>query len=271
MPTRARIRRTLDFGRLRDALAGPGADPRSWLEVCRVEDTDDALRWEEGYGWVVDVTIVSGELGEEKSIPCRISSTLGGNERLASDPIKLGSEAIVLFPSGDPNVSPIVVGFIHNFEDQKVPETVNGETIDEAFAEANHIFVSPDNVQVEVGEKITVSSTDEINASTKNVQVDADEDIELNATQEARLLGQNVKLADANATQAFVKGTDQFTALQDVLIAIGTFATALGSPPFPPGPVIKADAAAAAVTLNLQIVSAITNLQNALSTRIKGE
>jgi hypothetical protein len=250
MATRSRIRRVIDFGRLRDALAGPGSDPRTWVCLARIDTVDGAVRWEEGVGWVADVTISSGELAQEGPIPCRIPASIGGAGLLLAAPVVAGSEVLVSFPDGDPNVAPVLLGYLHGAEDQPLPDTVNGQTIDAALAEATTILVSNKNVEAQVGASLRVAATDD-----------------------AKLLAQNVALADDAAGQAFVRGDDQLSALNDLVDALDAFAQSLATAiPAPPnGALTVASVLAAYTTLAPALASAKTALQSALSSRIKGE
>lgn len=239
-----RVRRRPDFGRLREASAGPGADTRSWVTLGRVRDADDAVQWIEGSGWVVDVELTFGDLaGDSDPIACRVAQAFGGNGHGSSVPIKRAMEIVVLMPGGDTVASPVVVGILANRDDQRVPTEVNGETIDLAFAEATHFLVTPDNVEWQVGSEIRFAATDL-----------------------ARFLAQEVRLADAEADQAFVRGNDQKNGLVAFLDAFDIF-TAL----------VKTQCAANVppININTEAINAASAqlrqaLANALSTRIKG-
>lgn len=254
MSRRSRIRRVPDLGRLREAMSGPGADPRSWVVLARVDDDDDAIRWDTGTGWVADVTFVFGDLAGEGPVACRVASIFGGDGVGSFQPVQRGAEVLVLLPGGDPNTAPMIVGVGFNPEDLPVPETVNGQTIDEDFALANHILVTEHSVQQEVGPRWRTE-----------------------ATERATLAAPEVRLADEDAGQAFVRGNAQADALKDLVDALDAFAQALATAPpaVPNGALTVASVAVAYANpltgLAVKLTRAKTAIDNALSTKIKGE
>lgn len=262
MSRRSRIRRVPDLGRLREAMAAPGADPRSWVVMARVDDDDDAIRWDEGTGWVVDVTFTFGDLAGEGPVACRVASVFGGDGAGAFVPVKRGAEVAVVLPGGDPNTSPIIVGVGFNTEDVRVPTEVNGQTIDEDFAAANHVLVTDASVQQQVGERWRTS-----------------------ATQRATVEAPEVRLADEEADQSYVRGEDYADAADALADATDDFGqqvlTAFTNlvPPGPPvTPVTQVQATAAVTTITTAYaalavaVGQFKAARNAyLSTKIKGE
>lgn len=249
-----RVRRRPDFGRLREASAGPGADTRTWVTLGRVRDADDAIAWIDGSGWVVDVDLSFGDLaGDTDPIACRVAQAFGGNERGSSVPIERSMEVVVLMPGGDTVASPVIVGILANRDDQRVPSEVNGETIDLDFAEATHFLVTPKDVEWQVGSAIRFAATDL-----------------------ARFLAQEVRLADADADQAFVRGNDQLDALNSFLDALDAFANTLATAtPAPPNGALTVAVVLAAyelpgVGLRAKIAAAKQALEASLSSRIKG-
>ncbi len=209
---RSRIKKNLDFNRLGEAVSRPGIDPRPWLCSARVDDDPDAISFIEGTGWVVDVTVCSGPLSGEGPIPCRVASSFGEPNGARLEPVKKGAEVTVLFLDGDPNSAPIIVGYAFNPEDMKVPATVNGETINEAFALENHILVTPHGVKEEV--------RDHQMKATGDIELDSGTNIKLSAASFAYLLAQQVRFADENATEPFVRGNKLVTALSSFLSAL---------------------------------------------------
>lgn len=242
MTTRSRIRRTLDFGRLRDALSGPGADPRTWVTLARVDEADDAVRWVEGVGWVADVTIASGELAQDGPVPVRLPSSLGASGSLAAHPVAQGSLLLVSFVDGDPNTTAVALGYLFAPEDVRCAETVNGQNIDKTLASSTSILVSDKNLEVELGSTARVSAADTW-----------------------KLLAQNVLLADDNAAQSYVRGDDQKDALDDFLNALDTWAGLVATGIAAGGGSLDNTA----FLLATQLLRA--QLVAALSSRIKGE
>lgn len=259
---RARIRRSLDLGRLREAMAAPGSDPRSWVVLARVDDDDDAVRWEEGYGWIADVTFTFGDMSGEGPIACRVSSAFGGDGKASISPVERGSEVAVLLPGGDPMTAPLIVGVAFNSQDVRVPEEVNGQTIDEDFAKGNHILVTPHSVQQEVGERWRTSATDRATLEAPEVRL-ANEDAD-----QSYVRGEDY----ADAADALADATDDFG--QQVLAAFGNLV-----PPGPPvTPVTQAQATSAVTTITTAYAAlavAVGQFKAArnsyLSAKIKGE
>lgn len=203
MATSARIRRLLDFGRLRQAVSGPGIDPRSWVELGRVDDDPDAITWIPGTGWTVDVTFITGELAEEPEIPCQVSSAIGGAFSGSFAPIKPGCPVVVLMPAGNANVSPTIIGVLHAVDDCQVPTDVNLLPVTEEVMLDNVVVKSSDNLEVEF---------------LRDAHVQA-----------ARwwLIGNRINLAPmlprSDSTQAFIRGDEFGDALGAFLDGVNTF------------------------------------------------
>lgn len=255
MSTKARIRASLDYGRLREAISGPGADPRTWLALARVDDDEDAITFDPspaqdgtGGGWLVDVTFQGGALDQEGPIPCRVSAAFAGESRTRSEPFERGCEVVVAVNEGDPNAAPVIIGRVHNGGDCQVPNQVNGTDIDEDYAQATHIFVTPHAV---------------------DEQVDGTRRVKTGDTH--RLLGPLLELADENASQSFVLGDAQKTALETFSQSVLSAFTDLVPPGPPATPVTGVQAAAAVATITAAVAQLSVDLGNALSGKIKGE
>lgn len=248
MSTRARIRRTIDPSRLGELASGPGVDTRSWIVLGRVDDDEDAIRWsgdgdEDGpIGWVVDVTVVDGgDLTEEVEVPCRLGSAYARDKGLRSDPPSPGCLVVVALPTGSLLTEPTIVGELPTLGCEP-PRTVNGKEVDETYALATHFFKTALDVDEEIG-------------GTRRIKTDDTH----------RLLGPSVELADEGASQAYVRGNDQQSALDTWYNA---FITWIG--------LVQTGIVAGGGTLdNTAIIQATTqltsDLQAALSTRITGE
>jgi uncharacterized protein involved in type VI secretion and phage assembly len=262
MSKRSRVRRVPDLGRLREAMSGPGADPRSWVVLARVDDDEDGVRWETGIGWIVDVTFTFGDLAGEGPVACRVAAAFGGDREGTFAPVRAGAEVMVLLPGGDPMTAPLIVGVAFNTQDVRVPTTVNGQDIDEDFAQANHILVTTASVQQQVGEVWRTSATDR-----------------------ATLEAPEVRLANEDADQSFVRGEDAADAADALADATDDFGqqvlTAFTNlvPAGPPvTPVTQVQAAAAVTTITTayaQLAAAVARFKSArntyLSSKIKGE
>ncbi len=235
--SRRKMRKGIDFGRLREAMAGPGSDTRSWCEMARVDDDPDAVQWIEGVGWVVDVTFTSGQVAGEGPMPCRVLSMFGAPGNGSVCPVALGAEVVVMISSGDINVQPVILGFLHNQTDAPLPTTVNSSSVNEGYAAETTIAVSEKSLDAQFGPNVRVS-----------------------ASSEAKFLAPQVKLADNAATQPFVRGTD-------LRSAVNNFAQAL----IATGAYTSSSAVVASATLIAAVNTLASALTSALSTRIKGE
>lgn len=242
---RSRIRQHLDMRRLGLAVSYPGIDPRSWVSFGRVDDDDDAVRWDAERGWIVDVTMLGGGIDGEGPIACRVTGSFVSDGGARVEPVTRKQLVLVAIPEGSLNVNPTIVGVIST-PDLPPPASVNGQDIDEDFAKANHVLVTPHSVQQEVGERWRTS-----------------------ATSRATLEAPEVRLADEDADQSFVRGNDQLDALGDVLDALDAYLNSVQSimtaTPFP-----KPGLSVAYTAWQASLQAARASLQNALSTKIKG-
>ena len=205
-------------------------------------DSDpDAVRLEPGTGLMADVTPSSGPLASEPAIPCRAGVVFGGDGSVKSDPISQGCEVIIAIPDGDPNVSPIIIGALQNPADCAFPEAVNETEIDEAYAQATHIFVTPHGVDEEVAGDVRVRTP-----GTHRVLADT-----------------LVELAEQGATQSFVRGQDLSSAVSGFTAAMKIYVDAVSA-------AVPATSGAGAA-FKLAIDQFVSGVSAALSTRIKGE
>lgn len=229
------------MGRLRELVKGPGIDTRTWLFYARVDDDDEAVRWDAEVGWLVDVTVVGGQLDGEGPVACRVAWPYAASGAANSSPVQRGVLVACVLPEADLNGTPVIVGMLST-SGEPVPETVNGQDIDEAYAKATHIFVTEYDVQQEVGERWRTS-----------------------ATQRATLEAPEVRLADEDAGQSYVRGEDQKDALDSFLDSFDVWVD-----------LVRLGIIAGGGTLdNTTILQASqtlrTQLAQALSSRIKGE
>ena len=240
MATRSRIAPNIDMGRLRAALSGPGADPRTWCFEGRIDDDPDAIRWDEKLGWLCDVTVTGGQLDGEGPVTCRVdvpfaTDGFGG----PFHPPKQNANVTVTMPSADLNSNPIITGYVFD-DDAPVPTAFGDLEANEDNLKTTHAMKSPHDVDMEFGGKLTLSFGE-------SMQVDA---------QSLNLLG---------ASQAFVRGDDLKSALDswsDSLVTALRLITAGSSTTG------GAPAATAMEAANIILVQALTA---ALSTKIKGE
>jgi len=241
MATRSRIRKQIDFGRLREAMAGPRADSRSWNAIARVDDTPDAVQFIPGFGWVADVTFVSGEIAGEGPIPCRVLSYFGRPDEATVAPVALGAEVVVMVTDGDINVQPVILGYLHNPTDSPIPTVVNGVTVSEAYAAGNVVARSASGLNAELGPVVRVSATSQLSVE-----------------------GPQIRLADDTAAQSFVRGQDLQTALNNLTTALSVS-----------GAFVSILPAANPITVSPVLATAISNFATALaaslSVRVRGE
>jgi hypothetical protein len=257
----------LDFGRLREAMSGPGADPRSWALIGRVDSDPDAVRYDPGTGWIADVTFTSGPLAQDGPVACRVAVPFGGNQQTMQQPVAAGCEVAVLLPDGDANVSPVILGYLHNPIDCAVPTTVNGQPVTEALSLVTHILVSPHTVEEQVLKSNLVAATS----------------ARVEGSAQALLIGALVRLADDAATQPYVRGTVLAATMQTLLtllavgftteaaswLVLGTF-PAFALPPFAAA-IAGAAAANTANALACTTAAATFAPGQVLSLRINGE
>lgn len=225
----------------------PGIDSRVWIATARVDDDDNAIRFavagsdDGAQGWLVDVTIQGGPLDQDGPITCKVSASFGANEQGRLEPVTRDALVLISIPCGNTNTAPTIIGYAP-CDDCAPPPNVNGTDIDEAYALANHILVTPHGVDEQVG---------------------GDRRIKTDGTH--RILGPNVELADEGATQAYVKGNDQQQALDTWYTAFIAWIE-----------LVRLGIVAGGGTLDNSTITTATNqlkadLTEALSQRITGE
>lgn len=211
-PPRKRARTSVDFRRVGLGLKMPGIDPRAWLALARVDDDDDAVVWDAELGWLVDVTFVGGSLDGDGPNLCR-------QRRGLYEPPHRNGLVLVAVVGGDANMECVILAEL-DVEDRPAPTTVNGDTIDEAFATRTHIGAFPN------------------------------EDLDLEF-ENVRVTGQ-MKLGAPDADQPYIRGNDYADAEADFLDALDQFLTS-APPPGPFGSVNSATFIAAATQLKLAL------------------
>jgi hypothetical protein len=251
---RQRVGRQIDRGRLGQLASQPGIDPRSWIVLARVDDDDDAIRWaaadsEDGpLGWIVDVTVQGGDLDQEGPIPCRLGAAYARDGELLSHPPGRGCLVLVAMPCGNLNGEPTIIGELPS-DGCAPPSSVNGTELDEAYALATHLLVTKLDVDQEIG---------------------GDRRVKTGEGKTHRLLGEALELADEGATQPFVLGNAQKSALDTFAQAVQTAFTNLNPGAPPTTPVTAAQVTIAVAGITAAVLQLSVDLQNALSTKIKG-
>lgn len=198
--TRARRGAPMDAQRIGMAVAHPGIDGRVWSAVARVDDGDDAVRWDADLGLVADVTIVGGPLDGEGPIPARVGRGFLADGALLAHPLPRGSFVVVEL-GHDPNDVATIVARLFA-AGATPPESVNGETIDAALLARAHVLRSSHDAELELDGNVRAKMT------------------------ELRAIAERIFLVDENATQPFVRGTDWQQAINgfmtDLLEASGS-------------------------------------------------
>ncbi len=228
--------------------------------MARVDDDDDAIRWEAPYGWIVDVTFQGGPLDQDGPVPCRVASFFATDNYAKIEPVTRGAEVCIAIPEGDTNAVPVIIGQMSNGGYADVPATVNGQNIDESLALATHILKSPHNLEWEIGDQARLKTNDKIT-----------------------LISALVELTQNSPSQAYVRGTAFASAMQNFLGSLNTetgaasaVASGLAGEFSVSNPALAAAAAAWGVSLG-GLASAISTLASRLtpgdllSTKVKGE
>ncbi len=138
-----RVTRVFDVFRLGRALSHPGIDPRSWVSVARVETDPDSITWDDDLGYTVDVECYGGELDGETDITCRVLTPIGDAGAGDYTPPTLGAECAIMLPSGDPDASPVLLGYVRNTADSLPPTSVHDLPIDNTLDASTDSAVSP--------------------------------------------------------------------------------------------------------------------------------
>lgn len=281
MATRSRIIPVIDVGRLRAAIAGPGADPRTWGFEGRIDDDEDAIRWDSKMGWICDVTVVGGQLDGEGPIACRVSVPYGASANGGTfHPPTRGQNVVCMLPSADLNSNPIIIGYMFT-DDASVPTSFGDLEANEDNLQNTHAMKSDKDVDMEFAGKMTADFSGNGKATFGNeLQFDATtiklrDQVEVTASQVTIDPSAKVKidalLIDlAGATQPFVRGTDLTTALATYAASIASAPasamTGLGGTPLGVNDATALTAAYVTATTAL-----VAQLQLALSLKIKGE
>lgn len=255
MPTKHRVRRHIDMGRLREALRGPGVDTRVWVVTARIDDDPDAIWWDSEFGWLVDVTVYGGGLDQEGPITCRVASSFAGNAYTRVDPFARGEDVLVAVPDGDANANPVIIGSIHSAENVP-PVAVNGQLLDEVLAAANHVLKSPRGEQTELGGDREVTA--------QNQTVVALEAAIVAATQSIYL----ARAKDVPPVQQAVLGNALVVAQAQLITALATFVAALAVGA-PLSPVLIGTVQTAAGPLGTAFNAYLTALNGTLSQLVR--
>lgn len=232
MTTQSRIRPRADIGRWRLALAGPGADTRTWCAYARIDDDPDAITWDDELGWLVDVTVVGGPLDGEGPVVARFPFGWLADGEMRSEPVTRGAHVVLAISDGELLVPPCIVGYVPD-PDFAPPSEINGQSIDEAFAQGSHLWLTGKGVQWATGAAVWTFPS--------------------------------LVLVSADASQQAVRGSDQKDALDSFLDAFDAWAALVAAG-------IAAGGGTLDNTAILEAVSELrSGLAAALSTKVKLE
>lgn len=269
---RRRMPKTVDARRIGVAVGYGGIDPRVWASAARIDDDAEAFRWDEGAGWVVDVSFYGTELDGETETPCRVLTTgpagAGYGEYLP--PVR-GCELLVVLPDGDPESNPVVTGYLRNSETCGPPVTINGLPIEPEAVTSSLLVVSPFDT--------------EIKRSPYNRREEYALDRHVQARNQIIEAAEQVKLALRDADQSYVRGERFVQVLTAWIDAVSEFVKADGAADakiyvavnlLAPGTVSPTEiaavaAAVVAVPTQQAAFKAAAVAGDALSERIKGD
>jgi hypothetical protein len=267
MPRRPRI----DVPRLAEALTRPGIDSRTWTTLGRIDEDPDAILFDPGIGWIVDVTFYGSDVESDDGHPCRVLSQGAGNGAGEYIPPPLGTEVVVEFPGGDPDFAAVVVGYASNEADCRPPATVNDLPINADASASSALQVSPYDTEF----KVSPHHRREHYALDRHVQ----------ARNQIIEAGQLLKLAIRDAAQSYVRGERFVQALNGWIDAVSSFVSNNGQADvliyaavnlLAPG-TIPPNTITAVVNAIAQVAAQKTAFQtaavagDALSSRIKGD
>lgn len=131
MATRRRFlgSRRVDVERIGEAVSRPGIDPRTWVTLGRTEADLDARWYDPDRGWVVDV-LTHGTTCHGQSVPCRMLGAFPGLEGYGEyRPPASDEEVVIVFPGGESDEDPIVLGVVTNSDGGGAPKMVAGRSV----------------------------------------------------------------------------------------------------------------------------------------------
>lgn len=257
-----RSRKYVDFGKLREAISGPGADTRVWIAAARIDDDPDAMRWDDQLGWLVDVTFYGGPLDGDGPVVCRVASGFANGSGTLAHPPKAGCEVAVAIHDGDPNANPVVIGMVHNGGGCAPPSELFGLPLLEAVAAANHILSSPHGMLAELAGLLRVKAASHL-VEGAAISLAGQVALGVSVTPDGTVVP---------AIDALLKGTLLVNSgFQPLMLALNTYATAIAAAfsliPSPGGSPAAATAAAAA--LSQATLAFMITAQTSLSTKAR--
>ena len=242
--TSAKRSRVPDVRRLGAAVSFPGIDPRTWVSAARVDEDPEALSWDEDLGWVVDVSPYGSDLEGDSELPCRMATVGAVGDRYGEYcPPVVACEVLILFPAGDSETSPVLLGNLTNAEDCRAPTTVNGLPISGDAPSSSSVLVSPFDTEI-------VRSPHNRRHDYGGIWV---------------LDSSDIRLGSDSGVQAALLGPPTNQNTSDFLTAVRVFATALEG--FTSGPLVPLATLGTALRTSIQLIE--PEIQNQLAQRVK--
>lgn len=209
---RRRFHRTIDARRLGEAVRAPA---QTWVSAGRIDDDPEAIHFDAGVGWLVDVTFYGSGLEDDEGRPCRVLSMgAPGSGRGEYIPPAPGAEVLVALPAGDPEAGPIALGYLTNEDDAHPPETVNGLEVTPEATTSGPLSVSPFDTEIVV--------------SPHNRREQYAGDRFSQARGHVLEAAEQVKLALRDAVQSYVRGERFVQVLNGWIDAVTSYVTANG-------------------------------------------
>ncbi len=207
--------RTPDAQRIGKAVAHPGIDPRTWVSAGRIDADPDAVHFDAGVGWIVDVTFYGSGLEDDEGRPCRLSAGGPGGQGFGEYiPPHAGAEVAVTLPAGDLENGPVAVAYLTNEDDGHPPSLINDIPIAADATSSTPLAVSPYDT--------------EFKRSPHNRREQYDGDRHIQARNQILEAADQVKLALRDAAQSYVRGERFVQVLNAWIDAVTSYVTANG-------------------------------------------
>lgn len=207
--------RTPDAQRIGKAVSHPGIDPRTWVSAGRIDDDPDAVHFDAGVGWIVDVTFYGSGLEDDEGRPCRLSAGGPGGQGFGEYiPPHAGAEVAVTLPAGDLENGPVAVAYLTNEDDGHPPATINDLPIAADATTSTPLAVSPYDT--------------EFKRSPHNRREQYDGDRHVQARNQIIEAADQLKLALRDAAQSYVRGERFVEVLNGWIDAVTSYVSANG-------------------------------------------
>lgn len=202
----AGVRSSIDTSRMSALASRPGIDPRIWLSLAVVED----VAFAEGEGIFVDLRLQP--TGEEET--AFLGSCYAGNGAGDYCPLNKDDTVLVAMPSGDSGNGPIIIARYNSAAD---PPAADFEDPDQAGEPARDRVI-----RMEPGRKLKIRTSGD--GDGVDISVEGDGSIICETKGSGKVL-----LADRDADQPFVRGTDYADAEASFVDSLGDLVTAINT------------------------------------------